>query len=64
MQLDPKLSISELQFCALLKLNFASKEIANNTFTSIRTVQNKKYRIRSKLNIPNETDTYVLFNDI
>lgn len=60
--ISPKLTKSELEFCALLKLNFSSKEIANYTFISVRTVQNKKYRLRSKLNIPNTTDTNVFFN--
>ena len=62
--ISPKLTKSELEFCALLKLNFSSKEIANFTFISVRTVQNKKYRLRSKLNIPNTTDTNVFFNAI
>ena len=64
LELNPKISISEIQFCALLKLNFSSKDIANYTFTSIRTVQNKKYRIRNKLNIPKEVDTYVFINNL
>lgn len=64
LEINPKLTNSELQFCALLKLNFSSKQIAACTFTAVRTVQNKKYRIRGKLNIPNETDTYVFFHSI
>lgn len=64
LEISPKLTKSELEFCALLKLNFSSKEIANYTFISVRTVQNKKYRLRSKLNIPNTTDTNVFFNTI
>ena len=64
LELSPKISISEIQFCALLKLNFSSKDIANYTFTSIRTVQNKKYRIRNKFNIPKEVDTYVFINNL
>lgn len=64
LELNPKISMSEIQFCALLKLNFSSKDIANYTFTSIRTVQNKKYRIRNKFNIPKEVDTYVFFNKL
>lgn len=64
LELNPKISISEIQFCALLKLKFSSKDIANYTFTSIRTVQNKKYRIRNKLNIPKEVDTYVFINNL
>ena len=64
LELNPKISISEIQFCALLKLKFSSKDIANYTFTSIRTVQNKKYRIRNKLNIPKEVDTYLFINSL
>lgn len=64
LELNPKISISEIQFCAFLKLNFSSKDIANYTFTSIRTVQNKKYRIRNKLNIPKEVDTYLFINSL
>ena len=64
LEINPKLTNSELQFCALLKLNFSSKDIATYTFTAVRTVQNKKYRIRTKLNIPTETDTYIFFNNI
>ena len=64
LEINPKMTNSELQFCALLKLNFSSKEIANYTFISVRTAQNKKYRVRSKLNIPNELDTYVFFNNL
>jgi len=42
----------------------SSKDISTYTFTSIRTVQNKKYRIRTKLNIPKEQDTYIFFNNL
>jgi DNA-binding CsgD family transcriptional regulator len=64
LDINPKLTNSELEFCAFLRLNFSSKEIANYTFISVRTVQNKKYRLRNKLKIPNETDTYVFFNNM
>lgn len=64
LEINPKLTNSELEFCAFLRLNFSSKEIANYTFISVRTVQNKKYRLRNKLKIPNETDTYVFFNNM
>lgn len=55
---------SEIAFCAFLYLNFSTKDIAAYTFTSVRTVQTKKYRLRKKLNIPNETDTYIWFRDL
>ncbi|AZA50386.1 hypothetical protein EG346_20360 [Chryseobacterium carnipullorum] len=55
---------SEIAFCAFLYLNFSTKDIAAYTYTSVRTVQTKKYRLRKKLNIPNETDTYIWFRDL
>ncbi|MCF1422117.1 LuxR C-terminal-related transcriptional regulator [Mangrovimonas futianensis] len=62
LSINPKLSQSEIEFCALLKLNLSSKEIAKYSFIETRTVQNKKYRIRKRLNIPKNTDLYIWFN--
>ncbi|MCS4304190.1 hypothetical protein [Chryseobacterium sp. BIGb0232] len=62
--INPNLEDSELAFCALLKMHFSSKEIAHYTLVQHRTVQQKKYRIRKKLNIPTETDTYHFFDDL
>ncbi|AZA83193.1 hypothetical protein C1637_19325 [Chryseobacterium lactis] len=56
--INPDLENSELTFCAMLKLHFTSKEIASYAHIQHRTVQQKKYRIRKKLNIPTETDIY------
>ncbi|SFU42597.1 hypothetical protein SAMN05216480_10390 [Pustulibacterium marinum] len=64
LELNPELTISEIKFCALLKLNIPTKQIAQYTFIETRTVQNKKHRIRKKLNIPKNTDTYNWFNEI
>ncbi|WP_419869884.1 tetratricopeptide repeat protein [Chryseobacterium sp. CT-SW4] len=55
---------TELRFCAYLYLNFSTKDIAEYTFTSVRTVQTKKYNIRKKLDIPASMDIYVWFNDL
>ncbi|MBN9337366.1 MAG: hypothetical protein J0I88_05890, partial [Chryseobacterium sp.] len=55
----PDLLNSELAFCAYLKLNFSTKEIATYTFTAIKSVQNRKNRIRKRLNIPSEEDIYI-----
>lgn len=48
----PQLKNNDLIFLSLVFLNFESKEIAEMTFKSTRTVQNKKYLLRKKLNIP------------
>jgi DNA-binding CsgD family transcriptional regulator len=52
------LSVSEIELCALIKLNLSTKEIAANKNLSYRTIQNKKYNLRKKLNIPAEMDIY------
>lgn len=62
--INPSLENSELIFCAMLKLHFSSKEIANYTEVQHRTVQQRKYRIRKKMNIPTETDIYLFFDRI
>ncbi|WP_053328653.1 tetratricopeptide repeat protein [Chryseobacterium gallinarum] len=64
LMINPDLENSELTFCAMLKLHFTSKEIASYTLVQHRTVQQKKYRIRKRLNIPTETDTYHFFDGL
>ncbi|WP_123912724.1 tetratricopeptide repeat protein [Chryseobacterium pennipullorum] len=64
LKINPDLENSELTFCAMLKLQFSSKEIADYTFVQHRSVQQKKYRIRKRLNIPGETDIYEFFDNL
>lgn len=52
----PNLTSNELKFCALLKLNFSSKEIMDFEYISLRTVETRKYRLRKKLNLSSEID--------
>ncbi len=54
LKINPNLIHSELHFCALMKLDFDTKKIAQCTNNSIRAVESKKYRIRKKLNISSE----------
>ena len=54
--LSPELTSSEIEICALIKLKVGTKQIARLRAISHRTVQNKKYSIRKKLNIPSEVD--------
>lgn len=64
LKINPDLENSELSFCAMLRLRFSSKEIADYTFVQHRSVQQKKYRIRKRLNIPGEIDIYDFFDSI
>lgn len=63
-ELQPTVASSELEFCAYLKLNFTTKEIARYTNSSIRSIEGKKYRIRKKYNIPEKSDIYVFMGDL
>ncbi|WDF48445.1 LuxR C-terminal-related transcriptional regulator [Chryseobacterium sp. KACC 21268] len=63
-KINPSLSNSEIEFCAYLKLKLSTKEIAKITFMEPRTVQNKKHRIRKRLDIPSTTDIYNWFDTI
>lgn len=54
LRINANLIHSELYFCALMKLDFDTKKIAQCTKNSIRAVESKKYRIRKKLNISSE----------
>jgi len=50
----PNLTPGDLRLAALLRLNLPSKEIAPLLHISIRGVENKRYRLRKKLNLPAE----------
>lgn len=63
-KLDPEMQTSEIIFCAYLRLNFSTKEIANYTFVTPKTVQMRKYRLRKKLNIPSDHDINLWMKNI
>lgn len=56
LSIAPNLVASEVEFCALLRLNFETKEIARYTKSSVRAVEGKKYRIRKKIGMPHGID--------
>ncbi|WP_347218899.1 hypothetical protein [Chryseobacterium sp.] len=60
----PDLETSELVFCAMLKLNFTSKEIATYLFILPKSAQQRKSRIRKRLNISSEEDIYDFINSL
>lgn len=64
LEINPKLGASELAFCAMIKLNFTSKEIAEYTFIQHKSVQQKKHRIRKKLEVPSEQELFIFFDSL
>ncbi|MBB4805926.1 tetratricopeptide (TPR) repeat protein [Chryseobacterium defluvii] len=64
LELYPDINNETLKFCALLKLNFSTKDIAEYTFITPRAVQMRKNRLRKRLNIPSEEDLYVWISKV
>lgn len=60
----PNLLLSELQMLAFIYLGFTNKEISEFTCRSFRTIENRKYRLRKKLNIDTEIDIYFWLNEL
>lgn len=60
----PELTPLDLEMCVYLKLNIQTKEIANYMRTSINSVDSRKYRLRKKMNVPQDTSLYVWINKL
>lgn len=56
MQQFPELTPGDLRLAAYLKMNLSSKEIAPLLNISVRGVENKRYRLRKKLGLPEEAN--------
>ncbi|WP_068944041.1 tetratricopeptide repeat protein [Chryseobacterium timonianum] len=55
------LSSADLSLCAMIKLDFSSKQIASYMSIEHKSAQQKKYRLRKKLDIPSEEDFLIFF---
>ncbi len=51
-----ELTPGDLRLAAYLKMNLSSKEIAQLLNLSVRGVENKRYRLRKKLNLPEDAN--------
>ncbi len=52
----PQLSASDFKLCAYLRMNLSTKEIAPLLNISVRGVEGSRYRLRKKLNLPNDAN--------
>lgn len=61
-KLHSDLSPSELKFCCLLRANLSTKEIATIMGIALRSVELKKYRLKRKLHLDQDTNlaSYIL----
>ena len=53
-KIHPNLTSNDLRFCAYLRLNLSSKEIAPLLNISVRSVEIKRYRLRKKMNLSHD----------
>lgn len=53
-ELHPSLSHNDLKFCAYLRLNLTSKEIAPLLNISVKSVEVRRYRLRKKMGLPHQ----------
>lgn len=52
----PNITNHDVKFCAYLKLDLSSKEIAQYENITLRAVETKKYRLKKKLDLPANVD--------
>ncbi len=64
LKINPTMKSSDIEFCAYIKLNLETKQIAQVKKMSVRAVEGKKYRIRKKLNISTDENMYVWMSKI
>lgn len=58
------LSSADLRLCAMIRLDLSSKKIASYMSIEHKSAQQKKYRLRKKLNIPSEQDILIFFLEL
>ncbi|MGX5685320.1 tetratricopeptide repeat protein [Chryseobacterium cucumeris] len=59
LQINSQLTYSDLEYCALIRLNLDNKIIADYKNISPNSVISKKYRLRKKLNISKDENMYI-----
>lgn len=63
LKINPMIKASDIEFCAYIKLNLETKQIATLKKMSVRAVEGKKYRIRKKLDISVDENMYIWLSD-
>lgn len=60
----PNLTAGELKLCALIKLNFSGKEIANLLGIGLESIHTLRYRLRKKFNLSREDNLTQFLNSL
>ena len=62
--INPEMTTDEFKLCALLKLGFTTKDIAEYNHLSVRTIQTRKSRLRKSFGIDAEVDLYKWIDNV
>ncbi len=60
----PDLTTNDHRLCAYLRMNLSTKEIAALSNISPRGVEGSRYRLRKKMDLPNELNLNEFMNEI
>jgi DNA-binding CsgD family transcriptional regulator len=60
----PKLSQGDQKICALIKLNFSSKEMSRLLGISVESVHTSRHRIRKKMDLPRSVNLEDYINSL
>lgn len=63
-QKSSKLSLHDLEFCAYMKMNLSTKEIALFTRVTVRSAETRKYRIRKKLGLSSSENINLMMMEL
>jgi MFS superfamily sulfate permease-like transporter len=61
---NPEITNSDIKFCCYLKMNMNTKDIAQLFGLTVRAIENKRYRLRKKLNLETETSLMTFINGV
>ena len=59
---NPEITNSDIKLCCYLKMNMNTKDIAQLFGLTVRAIENKRYRLRKKLNLETETSLMTFIN--
>ena len=62
--LNKSLTIPDLRICAYLRSGQTTKEIAQMTGLSVRSIESRRYRLRKKLDLKRDTSLHTFIHDI
>lgn len=60
----PELTMPDMKLCALPKMDFSTKEIANLLNISVRGLETRRYRLRKKLDLNSEVHLPSFFDNL